>query len=163
MPVRTASDIVHIEGKSAVLIEHKVNNKLVQTCLYPVYYIPKISTCLISMGQFLNDGLSVKGDAHHISLYDKMQPMLTCKPISFSQNVYWLDTSVTDIQAKASIFNTIYLTDYNLLHRCLGHLMQSLRRRGSLRTSKYLLTRQFALAVLRERCLHLPILLLLPE
>jgi hypothetical protein len=69
MPVRTVSDIVHIEGKGAVLIEHKVNNKLVQTCLYPVHYIPKISMHLISMGQFLNDGLSVKGDARHISLY----------------------------------------------------------------------------------------------
>jgi hypothetical protein len=71
MPVRTVSDIVHIEGKGAVLIEHKVNNKLVQTRLYPVHYIPKISMHLISMGQFLNDGLSVKGDARHISLYDK--------------------------------------------------------------------------------------------
>jgi hypothetical protein len=74
MPVRTASDIVHIEGKGAVLIEHKVNNKLVQTCLYPVHYISKILTHLISMGQFLNDGLSIKGDAHHISLYDKCNP-----------------------------------------------------------------------------------------
>jgi transposase InsO family protein len=121
MPVRTASDIVHIEGKGTVLIEHKVNNKLVQICLYPVHYIPKILTCLILMGQFLNDSLSVKGDACHISLYDKTRPMLTCKPISFSQNVYWLDTSVTDIQAKVSIFNTIYSADYNLLHRRLGH------------------------------------------
>jgi hypothetical protein len=34
MPVRTASDIVHIEGKGTVLLEHKVNNKLVQTHLY---------------------------------------------------------------------------------------------------------------------------------
>jgi hypothetical protein len=71
LPVRTASEIIHIEGKGTVLMEHKVNNKLVQTRLYPVHYIPKISMCLISMGQFLNDGLSVKGDAHHISLYDK--------------------------------------------------------------------------------------------
>jgi hypothetical protein len=121
MPVRTASDIVHIEGKGAVLLEHKVKNKLVQTHLYPVHYIPKISTHLISMGQFLNDGLSIKGDVRHISLYDKTRPMLTCKPISFSQNVYWLDASVTDVQAKASIFNTIYSADYDLLHRCLGH------------------------------------------
>jgi hypothetical protein len=71
LPVRTASEIIHVEGKGAVLIEHKVNNKLVQTHLYPVHYIPKILMCLISMGQFLNDGSSVKGDAHHISLYDK--------------------------------------------------------------------------------------------
>jgi hypothetical protein len=71
LPVRTASEIIHVEGKGAVLIENKVNNKLVQTRLYPVHYIPKISTHLISMGQFLNDGLSVKGDARHISLYDK--------------------------------------------------------------------------------------------
>jgi transposase InsO family protein len=84
MPVRTVSDIVHIEGKGTVLIEHKVNSKLVQTCLYPVYYIPKILMRLISIGQVLNDSLSVKGDACHISLYDKMRPMLTCKPISFS-------------------------------------------------------------------------------
>jgi hypothetical protein len=121
MPVRTALDIVHVEGKGAVLIEHKVNNKLVQTHLYPVHYIPKISTHLISMGQFLNDGLSIKGGACHISLYDKMRSMLTCKPIGFSQNVYWLDASVTDVQAKASIFNTIDLADYDLLHRRLGH------------------------------------------
>jgi hypothetical protein len=113
MPIRTASDIVHVEGKGAVLIEHKVNNKLVQTCLYPVHYIPKISTHLISMGQVLNDGLSIKRDACHISLYDKTRPMLTCKPLSFSQNVYWLDASVTDIQAKVSIFNTIYSADYD--------------------------------------------------
>jgi hypothetical protein len=72
MPVRTVLDIVHIEGKGTVLLEHKVNNKLVQTRLYPVHYIPKISTRFISMGQFLNNGLSVKGDACHISLYDKM-------------------------------------------------------------------------------------------
>jgi hypothetical protein len=47
--------------------------------------------------------------------------MLTCKLISFSQNVYWLDASVIDVQAKASVFNTIYLVDYDLLHRHLGH------------------------------------------
>jgi hypothetical protein len=121
MPVRTVLDIIHVKGKGAVLLEHKVNNKLVQTRLYPVHYIPKISTCLISMGQFLNDSLSIKGDARHISLYDKTRPMLTCKLISFSQNVYWLDASVTDVQVKASIFNTIYLADYDLLHRRLGH------------------------------------------
>ena len=71
MPVRMASEIIHIEGKGAVLLEHKVKNKPVSTCLYPVYYIPKISMCLISMGQFLNNGLRVEGDACHISLYDK--------------------------------------------------------------------------------------------
>jgi hypothetical protein len=71
MPVRTTLDIIHVEGKGTVLLEHKVNNKLVQTCLYPVHYIPKILTCLISMGQFLNDSLSVKGNACHISLFDK--------------------------------------------------------------------------------------------
>ena len=69
--VRTVSEIIHIEGKGTVLLKHKVNNKLVSTHLYPVYYIPKISMCLISMGQFLNDSLRVKGDARHISLYDK--------------------------------------------------------------------------------------------
>ena len=121
MPVKTASEIIHIEGKGTVLLEHKVNNKLVLTHLYPVYYIPKISTHLISMGQFLNDSLRVEGDAYHISLYDKTQPMLTCKPLSFSQNIYWLDTSMTSVQAKASLFNTIYSVDYDLLHRCLGH------------------------------------------
>jgi hypothetical protein len=84
MPVRTVSENIHIEGKGTVLLKHKVNNKLVSACLYPMYYIPKISIHLISMVQFLNDGLRVKGDAHHISLYNKIQPMLTWKPLSFS-------------------------------------------------------------------------------
>ena len=118
IPVRTASDTIYVEGKGAVLVEHyEYGHKLVVTCLYPVLHILKITTRLLSMGEFLQQRLRVQGDSRSISLYNKNKKMLTCKPLTNGQTTYWLDGSPAELQESQSI----YSADYELIHRCLGH------------------------------------------
>jgi hypothetical protein len=47
IPVNTASEQIFVEGKGTVLLEHNVDNKLVTTHLYPVYYIPRTTMQLL--------------------------------------------------------------------------------------------------------------------
>src|ERR1700752_4239889 len=59
IPVKTASNMIYVEGIGAVLLKHKQGNKLVTTRLFPVLYIPQSSSRLLSMGEFFQHGLSV--------------------------------------------------------------------------------------------------------
>ena len=64
--VRTANGSTSIAGKGTVIFT--VNNERVR--LYPIFYIPDLNDCLLSLGQFHRSGLSSRGDAHAIVLYD---------------------------------------------------------------------------------------------
>ena len=64
--VRTANSSTSIAGKGTVIFT--MNNEWVR--LYPVFYIPDLNDCLLSLGQFHCSGLSSRGDAHTIVLYD---------------------------------------------------------------------------------------------
>ena len=64
--VRTANGSTSIAGKGTVIFT--VNNERVR--LYPVFYIPDLNDRLLSLGQFHRSGLSSRGDAHAIVLYD---------------------------------------------------------------------------------------------
>jgi hypothetical protein len=119
-PIATASNVIYIEGKGTVLLKHKVDNKLVTTRLYPVLYIPKLTTRLISMGEFLQQGLRVSGDYCSISLLSKHETIISCKPVFPGQTVYWLDASISDVEAK-NVYPCVYSVDHNLMHKRLGH------------------------------------------
>ena len=90
---------------------------MVQTRLYPVLYVPKITTRLLSMGDFLQQGMSVTGNAHNISLFYRKLCMMNCKPLLDGQTVYWLDASIPQLKEG----QLIYSVDYDLMHRHLGH------------------------------------------
>jgi hypothetical protein len=64
--VQTASKPIFIKGSGAVLIKHEVTNKhrkkTITTVLHPVYYIPVITTRLLSLGVFLQEGMHVYGN-----------------------------------------------------------------------------------------------------
>jgi hypothetical protein len=62
-PVKTAAHTIYVEGKGAVLLRHEVHGRLVVTRLWPVLYIPSITSRILSMGEFLVQGLTVTGDA----------------------------------------------------------------------------------------------------
>ena len=64
--VRTANSSTSIAGKGTVIFT--VNGEWVR--LYPVFYIPDLNDCLLSLGQFHHSGLSLRGDARAIVLYD---------------------------------------------------------------------------------------------
>ena len=64
--VRTAKGSTSIAGKGTVIFT--VNDEQVR--LYPVFYIPDLNDCLLSLGQFHRSGLSSRGDACTIVLYN---------------------------------------------------------------------------------------------
>ena len=64
--VRTANGSTSIAGKGTVIFT--VNGEQVR--LYPVFYIPDLNDRLLSLGQFHQSGLSSRGSARSIVLYD---------------------------------------------------------------------------------------------
>jgi hypothetical protein len=52
-PVTTATHMIYVEGKGAVLLKHKVNGKTIRRHLKHVLHMPQITIRLLSMGQFL--------------------------------------------------------------------------------------------------------------
>ena len=64
--VRTANGSTSIAGKGMVIFT--VNGKQIR--LYPVFYIPDLNDHLLSLGQFHQSGLSSRGSARSIALYD---------------------------------------------------------------------------------------------
>ena len=64
--VRTANSSTSIAGKGTVIFT--VNGEQVR--LYPVFYIPDLNNHLLSLGQFHQSGLSLRGSACSIVLYN---------------------------------------------------------------------------------------------
>jgi len=122
LPVKTAAHTIYVEGTGTVLLKHYIDNKLVITRVNPVFYIPSMSTGLLSMGVFLQQGLRILENLQHINLLDNKNTIVQCKPLLPGQSLYWLDASTVDLSesndANASL---IYNVDYDLMHRCLGH------------------------------------------
>ena len=118
-PVRTAAHTIWVEGQGTVLLRHYLNGKLVTTRLYPVLYIPAIATRLLSMGEFLQQGLHVKGSSLRITLTHKNKPFVQCRPLIIGQTLYWLDALTTTVEAR--FIEAIYKVDYDLMHHCLRH------------------------------------------
>ena len=73
------------------------------------------------MGDFLQQGMSVMSNKHHVTLLHKIQPFIQCKPIMPGHTLYWLEASTTNIEAQFLQSPTIYKVDYDLMHRQLGH------------------------------------------
>ena len=97
--VNTTANKIYVEGEGAVLLKHYQGDKLVTTRLSKVLHIPEITTRLLSMGKFLQQGLRVQGDSHNISLMHQNKSVLTCKPLHLGQTVYWLNTAIADLDA----------------------------------------------------------------
>jgi hypothetical protein len=126
LTVQTASKPIFIKGFGAVLIKHKVTNKhrkkTITTVLHPVYYIPEITTRLLSLGVFLQEGMHVYGNVTKLSIaYRKsLWPVVECTPRIPSDTVYWLKSNIAD-QTK---YSTMTYVDYDLMHKHLGHPSQ---------------------------------------
>ena len=100
IPVQTASTPTFIEGYGTVLLQHKLNGSLVTPWIHPVLHIPNMSTWLLSMGEFLQQGMQVEGDLQQIALLYKNQPFIQCKPLFRGQTLLWLDVTSTMVEAQ---------------------------------------------------------------
>jgi hypothetical protein len=121
IPVRTAAHTIFVEGSGTVLLWHYINKTWVTTRVHPVLYIPAMSTCLLSMGEFLQQGMRVLGNSQQITLLHKQQPFVQCKPLLSGQRLYWLDAETTLIDAQVIDMPDVYKVDYDLMHHHLGH------------------------------------------
>ena len=121
--VETAANDVFIRGKGSVLLHHKVSILgVIWQCtmhLYPVYLILKLTARLLSLGEFLHQGMSIHGDAKQLSLSLKKVRFLVLQCISraYGDNIFWLYTQVAEYTNIA----TVYAMDYDLMHRRFGH------------------------------------------
>ena len=117
IPVSTAANTIYVRGKGTVLLSHNVGDQMITTRLHPVLYIPEITTRILSLGTFLQQGLNLSGHAPQISLAYKHETLIVCKPLIYGQTIYWLDATTRSQRAH----QLIYTVDYDLMHRRLGH------------------------------------------
>ena len=76
LPIYTANGQTEITGKGTVIFT--VDRSTIR--VYPIYYIPDIKTCLLSLGQFLQSGLHSRGSARDITLYKGQDEFLAFHP-----------------------------------------------------------------------------------
>jgi transposase InsO family protein len=80
------------------------------------------------MGEFLQQGLWLKGNSHRITLTHKNKLFVHFKPLIIGQMLYWLDTLTTTVEAR--LIETIYKVDYDLMHHHFGHPSKEVLRRA---------------------------------
>ena len=114
--VRTANGSTSIAGKGTVIFT--VNGEQVR--LYPVFYIPDLNDHLLSLGQFHQSGLSLRGSARSIALYDgNDEEFLTFYPRSVNSTIYVIQ-SLLGTKVDYSL-STVYNVDFEIIHQCLAH------------------------------------------
>jgi len=69
--IQTANSVTQVEEAGTVFITHTVlpcNSKAIKktTHLQPVYYLNRLNTHLLFMGEFLNDEQLIFGDNHQL-------------------------------------------------------------------------------------------------
>ncbi len=80
--------------------------------------MPQITIRLLSIGQFLLQGMRILGDAQSISLLNQSTPIITCKPLYNGSTIFVLETNLVQLDKSTLV---IYKADYELIHKHLGH------------------------------------------
>ena len=115
LPIYTANRQTEITGKGTVIFT--VDGCTIR--VYPIYYIPDIKTCLLSLGLFLQSGLHSRGSARDITLYKGQEEFLAFHPRRANDTLYIIKTLLgAEITAQ---FATIYSINFEIMHRWLAH------------------------------------------
>jgi len=141
--VITANGETFIEGKGTVFIQHNMERngqapeQWMMCILSPIYFISWLSSQLMSMGEFLHSGLEVWGSTKSLELIEKHdKPVMQCLPIQKVDTIYWVK-SQTVVPAKVNVA-TVYVADYDIWHKWLGHVSQKALRKMPAGTQKFL-------------------------
>ena len=109
--MRTANSSTSITGKGTVIFI--VNGEWVR--LYPIFYIPDLNDCLLSLRQFHQSGLSLRGSACSIPLYNgNDEEFLMFYPQSVDSTIYVIQ-SLLGTKVDYSL-STIYNIDFKIMH-----------------------------------------------
>jgi hypothetical protein len=122
--VLTATTTTNIVGMGTVIIRTKQGAHRIS----PVWYIPELTTRLLSLGQFLQSRLSSRGSARAISLYTNEKNVLSFYPRSEDDTIYVIE-SLPGTQ-EDSAYDTIHTVDYSTMHQRLSHPSDEVLRRA---------------------------------
>ncbi len=124
--MRTANSHTNIVGKGTVILT--VADRTVR--INPVYYIPDLSSRLLSLGQFLKSGLHSRGSAREITIYEEHRIFLNFIPRHDDDSIYVIWSTVG--AAVNAHIKTIYSIDFEVMHRRMAHpskdVMQKARK-----------------------------------
>lgn len=117
MPVATANGHTRVAGKGTVLIEgiDIKTKRPYRHFIEDVHYIPSLLVRLLSMGQFLQNGLKAIGDSQAISLHSGSALFMRFYPRRERDSIYILIASGDTSKASAASI------DYDIMHRRFGH------------------------------------------
>jgi len=124
--IQMANNVTQVKEARTVFITYIVlprNGKAYEktTRLQPVYYLNRLNTCLLSMGEFLNDKqLITSNNRQLMSLRNKL-PVLTCQPHVVGSTTFWLNSTIESVQSLSAKTRMVYATDYSIWHQRMGH------------------------------------------
>ena len=122
--VNTASSPLAQYGFSTVLLQYPIYSKKgkesIKTLrIHDVLFVPHITQRILSLGDFLNQGMHIYGDMHCITLIllESNTPIFQCKPLSSGEKLFWLRAS----SVTPTSLNLVYKENYELMHCHMGH------------------------------------------
>ena len=92
----------------------------------PVGHVPGLTDRLLSLGQFLHQDMTVRGDTKRILLLKDDMVYLRFTPNPVRMNYYVLP--IVSNNANSIQYELVYAVDYQTLHRCLGHVSRDVMR-----------------------------------
>ena len=107
-----------IKGSGTVFLEHQVDvlgNK-VHVRLSPVLYIPELSTRLLSLGEWLQQGCTLRGLKHKLAIMQGSQTSLSLYPHQPGSTIYMMTAKLVHKTALLASVSTIYAVNYDLMH-----------------------------------------------
>jgi transposase InsO family protein len=85
-----------------------------------VRYVPDLNTRLLSLGVFLNDGMTVSGKKGHLILKKNNKTFMVFEPRSEGDTLYGVNSSELS-EEVAQTSTTVNSVDFDIMHRRLAH------------------------------------------
>ena len=110
---------------------------MVHVRLSPVLYIPNLNRRLLSLGEWLQQGCTLRGTKHKLAIMWGSQTSLSLYPCQPGGTIYWLTAKLVQKTALLASVSTIYAVNYNLMHWRMGHPSRDVLRQATCHTENF--------------------------
>jgi len=129
--IQMANNVTQVKEARMVFITHTVlprNGKAYEKTIHlqPVYYLNGLNTCLLSIGEFLNDKQLITGNNRQLMFLRNKLPVLTCQLHIVDSTTFWLNLMIKSVQSLSAKTGMVYAADYSIWHQCMGHLSDNI-------------------------------------
>jgi len=120
-PIHIANSSTHITGKGVVVLRYlNTKNSIITTTLLFVFFCKDLICCLLSLGAFLQDKLTVSGNKSIVSINTKSGiEYMTFKPRSSMDTIYVLQ--ILDWVQQCQNVHLKMVVDYETAYHYFGH------------------------------------------